>query len=226
MTTSPYQVASEKLEIIRLVEQSHLPVRRTLEKLGVSRATFYRWYDLCPTGGLEALEDKPSRPLRVWNRLADKVRDEIVQLALDKPELSPRELAARFTDTKSYFVSEASVYRLLKAHDLVPSPAFIVAKLPFLAGRIPVAGEAKPLRRPDLLIEDEVPFRLSRQHFMIARSGDRLLVSDLGSALGTIVNGQAIGHHFRKDAAPLHRGENHIVAGGWDSPFEFLVSIG
>ena len=27
--------ASEKLEIIRLVEQSHLPVRETLEKLGV-----------------------------------------------------------------------------------------------------------------------------------------------------------------------------------------------
>ena len=43
--------ASEKLEIIRLVEQSHLPVRRTLEKLGVSRATFYRWYDLYQTGG-------------------------------------------------------------------------------------------------------------------------------------------------------------------------------
>jgi len=120
--------ASEKLEIIRLVEQAHLPVRKTLEKLGVSRATFYRWYDLYQTGGLEALEDKPSRPLRVWNRLPDKVRDEIVQLALDEPELSPRELAAHFTDTKSYFVSEASVYRLLKAHDLVPSPAFIVIK--------------------------------------------------------------------------------------------------
>ena len=51
-----------------------------------------------------------------------------MQLALDEPELSPRELAAHFTDTKSYFVSEASVYRLLKAHDLVPSPAFIVVK--------------------------------------------------------------------------------------------------
>jgi hypothetical protein len=38
--------ASEKLEIIRLVEQSHLPGRETLEKLGVSRATFYRWCDL------------------------------------------------------------------------------------------------------------------------------------------------------------------------------------
>jgi pSer/pThr/pTyr-binding forkhead associated (FHA) protein len=81
------------------------------------------------------------------------------------------------------------------------------------------------LRRPDLLIEDEAPFRLSRHHFMIARSGDRVLVSDLGSTLGTMVNGRAIGHHFMKDAEPLHRGENHVVAGGWDSPFEFLVSI-
>jgi putative transposase len=120
--------AAEKLEIIRLVEQSHLPVRKTLEKLGISRATFYRWYDLYQTGGLEALEDKPSRPSRVWNRISDEVRGEIVQLALDEPELSPRELATHFTDTKSYFVSEASVYRLLKAHDLVLSPAFIVVK--------------------------------------------------------------------------------------------------
>jgi putative transposase len=49
-----------------------------------------------------------------------------VGLALDEPELSPRELAIRFTDTHRYFVSEASVYRLLKAHDLVTSPAFAV----------------------------------------------------------------------------------------------------
>ena len=49
-------------------------------------------------------------------------------MALDEPELSPRELAARFTDTQNYFVSEASVYRLLKAHDLITSPAFIVIK--------------------------------------------------------------------------------------------------
>ncbi len=119
---------SEKLEIIRLVEKSHLPVRRTLEKLGVSRPTFYRWYDLFQTGGLEALEDKSPKPERVWNRIPDDKRDEIVQLALDGPELSPRELATRFTDTKSYFVSEASVYRLPKEHDLIASPAYIVMK--------------------------------------------------------------------------------------------------
>jgi len=51
-----------------------------------------------------------------------------VQLALDEPELSPRELATHFTDTQSYFVSEASVYRLLKEHDLIASPAYIVMK--------------------------------------------------------------------------------------------------
>ncbi len=56
------------------------------------------------------------------------MRDQIVELALDEPELSPRELAVTFTDTKDYFVSEASVYRLLKAHDLITSPAFIVIK--------------------------------------------------------------------------------------------------
>ena len=50
--------ASEKLEIIRLVEQSHLPVRRALEKLGIPRATFYRWYDLYQTSGPEALGDR------------------------------------------------------------------------------------------------------------------------------------------------------------------------
>ena len=67
-------------------------------------------------------------PLRVWNRIPDNIRARIVKLVLDEPELSPQELAARFTDTESYFVSEASVNRLLKSHDLITSPALIVLK--------------------------------------------------------------------------------------------------
>jgi transposase-like protein len=101
--------ASEKLEIIQLVEQSSLPVKRTLEKLGIPRASFYRWYDLYQSGGLEALADRSPRPDRVWNRIPDVVRERILELALDEPTLSPRELALRFTDTENYFVSEASV---------------------------------------------------------------------------------------------------------------------
>ena len=118
--------ATEKLEIIRLVERSHLPVRRTLRNLGVPKTSFYRWYDRYRSFGEQGLEDRNSS--RVWNLIPDDVRDQIVELALDEPELSPRELAVTFTDTKDYFVSEASVYRLLKAHDLITSPAFIVIK--------------------------------------------------------------------------------------------------
>ena len=118
----------EKLEVIRLVEGSHLPVRRTLRHLGVPPATFYRWCERYQAGGPEALEDRPSRPDRVWNRIPDAQRGRIIDLALAEPELSPRELAVRFTDQERYFVSEASVYRLLKAHDLIASPAFVVVK--------------------------------------------------------------------------------------------------
>ena len=120
--------ASEKLEIIRLVEQSHLPAKRTLDKLGIPRTTFYRWYDKYLDGGPEALQDRSPKPLRVWNRIPDDVRDQIIEMALDHGDLSPRELAVRFTDTRHYFVSEASVYRLLKARDLITSPAFVVIK--------------------------------------------------------------------------------------------------
>jgi transposase-like protein len=120
--------AHEKLEIIRLVEQSHLPARRTLCQLGVPPATFYRWYDRYQSGGSEALADRPSRPDRVWNRIPEPTRDKIIDLALAEPELSPRELAVRFSEQQRYFVSEALVYRLLKAHDLITSPAFIVVK--------------------------------------------------------------------------------------------------
>jgi putative transposase len=120
--------ASEKPEVIRLVEQSRLPVRRTLERIGSPRATFYRWCELYRVGGAEALEDKPSRPDRVWNRIPDPVRSRLIDLALAEPELSPRELAVRFTERARYFVSEASVYRLLKAHDLIAGPAFVVVR--------------------------------------------------------------------------------------------------
>src|SRR5436190_21277397 len=84
--------AAEKLEIIRLVEQSHLPVRRVLEQIGIPRSTFYRWCDLYQTGGPEALDDRSPRPDRVWNRIPDDVRARIVTLSSRPEESHPRAL--------------------------------------------------------------------------------------------------------------------------------------
>ena len=119
---------AEKLEILKLVEESSLSVRRTLAQLGIARSTFYGWYNRYVEGGAEALEDFRPRPARVWNKIPKEISEAIVESALEQPDLSPRELAVGFTDTRKYFVSEASVYRILKAHDLITSPAFIVIK--------------------------------------------------------------------------------------------------
>jgi putative transposase len=120
--------ASEKLEIIRAVETSHLPVRRTLDKIGIPKTTFYAWLDRYAAGGFDALEDRKPRPKRLWNRIPEEIRDKVIERALEEPELSPREVAVAFTDAEKTFVSEASVYRILKAEGLVTSPAFIVMK--------------------------------------------------------------------------------------------------
>ena len=120
--------ASEKLEIIRTVETSPLPVRRTLAQIGIPKSTFYAWLDRHAEGGLDALDDRKPRPERVWNRIPDNVRQRIIALALEEPELSPREVAVAFTDRERSYVSEASVYRLLRAEGLLTSPNFIVMK--------------------------------------------------------------------------------------------------
>ena len=119
---------SEKFEIIELVEQSSISICRTLAPIGIPRSTFYGWYSRYQEGGIEALEDGKPRPRRIWNKIPDEIGTAIVNLALEEPDLSPRELAVNFTDTKGSFVSEASVYRLLKDHGLITSPAFILMK--------------------------------------------------------------------------------------------------
>ncbi len=118
--------AAEKMEIIRLVEGSNLSVKRTLAELDVSRSSFYRWYRAYVEQGYDGLAPKKSQRRRFWNRIPDPERDRVLELALEKPELSPRELAWHITDTEGWFISESSVYRILKAYDLITSPAYIV----------------------------------------------------------------------------------------------------
>jgi transposase InsO family protein len=115
---------AEKMEIIRLVETSEQPVKRTLAELGIARSTFYAWYERYSEAGYDGLANRSTQPQRVWNRIPETVRLQVVDLALEQPEKSPRELACHIIDTWEYFVSEASVYRILKRYDLITSPAF------------------------------------------------------------------------------------------------------
>jgi transposase InsO family protein len=118
--------ASEKYEIIRLVEQSSLPVKQTLARLDIHRSTFYAWLKRYEAGGIDALEDRKPVPGSAWNKLPEDEQATIVDLALEKPALSPREIAVTYTDEKERFVSESTVYRLLKTQDLITSPAYIL----------------------------------------------------------------------------------------------------
>jgi len=70
--------------------------------------------------------DKRPRPRQFWNRIPESVRQQVVYLALEHPDRSSRQLAWLFTDQEGYFISESSVYRILKGFDLIESPAFEV----------------------------------------------------------------------------------------------------
>jgi putative transposase len=79
-------------------------------------------------GGPEALANRTSRPDRVWNRIPEAIRSQIVDLAMDQPELSPRELAVRFTDDEKILFLRgfgSSPSESARSHR---SPAYIVIK--------------------------------------------------------------------------------------------------
>ena len=117
---------AEKMEIIRIVENSELSVRMTLKELCLSRSTYYDWYRKYIEGGFEGLSNRKSNPKRIWNRIPDEEREKVVALALELPDKSPRQLAWHITDKYGYYISESSVYRILKQYDLIPSPAYIL----------------------------------------------------------------------------------------------------
>jgi putative transposase len=117
---------SEKMEIIRIVEDSRLGVKRTLKELGINRSTFYNWYRRYKEGGYDSLASRPPRRHQFWNQIPPDVKQKVVETALDHLDKSPRQLAWYLTDTQGHYISESSVYRILKSNDLITSPAYTV----------------------------------------------------------------------------------------------------
>lgn len=118
--------AAEKEEIIRLVDNSDLGVNKTLRELGINKSTFYKWYQAYADKGIDGLQPPGRRTRQQWNTIPREEKNLAVELALEHPQLSPRELACKLTDEQRVFISESSVYRILKARGLITSPAYIL----------------------------------------------------------------------------------------------------
>ena len=117
---------SEKMEIIRMVEESNLSVKKTLEEMDVPRSSFYSWYKRYLESGYEGLASRDKRRRQFWNAIPEWEKERVVEVARKYPEKSCREIAWHITDEMGYFISESSVYRILKAKNLVTSPVYTV----------------------------------------------------------------------------------------------------
>lgn len=119
---------AEKMEIIKIVQESELGVNHTLKELDIHKSTFYQWYGRYHDAGYDGLAPKKRAVNSQWNQIPDHHRQQVVEVALDLPELSPRELAYHITDNLGFFISESSVYRILKRRGLITSPAHILMR--------------------------------------------------------------------------------------------------
>ena len=114
--------ALEKRKILTLVTNSGLPRRRALAQLGLPRSTYYRWLRRHTEGRLE--DRKGGSPVP-WNKLSSEETERILAKARASPELSPRELALSIVDLEGLYVSESTVFRILKREGLI-KPAEII----------------------------------------------------------------------------------------------------
>lgn len=110
--------AEEKAEIVLFVSRSSESINKSLKSLGIHKRTFYNWYHAYSKDGIDGLLPK-SRNKRQWNYIPDEQRDLVIEMALEHPERSSRELAVKMVDETGMYISESSVYRILKQRGLI-----------------------------------------------------------------------------------------------------------
>jgi CRP/FNR family cyclic AMP-dependent transcriptional regulator len=184
---------------------------------------------LTPTEFLDQIARSPRAARELIQRLSQRLREADDRIVNDERRGGRAHGTRKEADSHTAVVSvHHNAYLAAKSPWLQRQfrTPLGLGDLPFIVGRGPVAGEGLPPLQPDLKLDDTVPFRLSRNHFMIEKRDANYYVRDLCSTLGTIVNGEPIGDHFRGDDASLRAGENEVIAGGVDSPFVFSVFIG
>ena len=93
--------AEEKETIVLSVKRSELSIVQALKRLGIPRRTFYNWYQKYAIGGLNALRATHYRAPITWNRTPDNIRQIVVELSLEHPELPPQGIISSFIGRES-----------------------------------------------------------------------------------------------------------------------------
>ena len=183
---------------------------------------------LTPTEFLDQIAGSPRTARELIQRLSQRLREADDRIVNDERRSGRAHGNRKDANSQTAVVSVNNAFLAAKNPWLQRQfhAPLGLGDLPFVVGRGTVAREGLPPLQPDLKLNDTVPFRLSRNHFMIEKRDGDYYVRDLCSTLGTIVNGEPIGDHFRGDDAPLQAGENEVIAGGVGSPFIFSVFIG
>ncbi len=108
------------------------------------------------------------------------------------------------------------------AKDALDNKVLTLNKFPFKVGRKSY-HTADVLSSNDLYLQDDSPYNVSRNHFSINIINNNVYLTDRGSTLGTIVNGNRISGDT--PPMPLQKQKNEVTVGGQQSPFKFEIDV-
>jgi putative transposase len=121
--------ASEKLEIIRTVEASHLPTKQTLKMLGIPSSTYYDWYARWSKAASMHWLDCSPCPKSVWNRIPEDGSRRCCRVCAGARDLTPGSWRSNTPMRSDILSRNHRLYRILKAaEDLITAPAYVVIR--------------------------------------------------------------------------------------------------
>lgn len=153
----------------------------------------------------------------------------LLQMLCERLLLVDNQLLEQRIYSGAAVIGEIKQIRLLGAspevESQIGSEGIVVKPLPFEVGRHKDPGSKEKPPHADLMLHAPNSAQLSRRHFVVEDQDGRLIIRDLHSDFGTLVNGGRIASFECSDAADLRFGENLVQAGGLESPFRFQIIV-
>lgn len=106
-----------------------------------------------------------------------------------------------------------------------PRPEMMIKKFPFSIGRENTSGGFHLFGGNNFNIKDHIPLQVSRHHCVIEKEGNQFFIKDRGSRLGTIVNGEVLGHETGKYKTEIKVGKNTLTLGMKDSKIQYTITL-